>query len=152
MTAEEIGTLAQGLALLLLLLPFIGFVLLVFWFTTLVLHLRSPKGDPERLTWTLVLIFLNWIGAILYWALRTRPPGRRGGAGVRPPPLPSARVTRPTLPAVSTGPALSRNTEGRMDTLDPDWRYKPLGYQAELRSRAGAGGDEAVGPRDSLNG
>ena len=99
------------------------------------------KNEPDRLTWTLVLIFLNWIGAILYWTVRERQPGE--------PTMPAVAVPRPVVadprPAAavpqSLAPALS--IEEHMNSLDPDWRYKPADYQAALRSRAVARGSAA---------
>lgn len=66
------GDIASGGALLILMLPI--FMMLIFlavegfWLVSLIHCILNPnlKGN-DRLVWILLTIFLNWIGALLYW-------------------------------------------------------------------------------------
>ena len=66
---------AGGAAIGLGLLFIISLVLLasVFWIWMLIDCLSSPLPSTEKLIWTLVILFLHLIGAVLYYAI-----GRQG--------------------------------------------------------------------------
>lgn len=46
--------------------------LIIFWITTLMRVIREERGD-EKITWVLVVLFLNWIGAVMYVMTHRRP-------------------------------------------------------------------------------
>lgn len=59
-----------------LILPLIllSLAVMAFWLWALVDAITNPRLDSSmRLIWVLVIIFLNWLGAILYFAIGRRP-------------------------------------------------------------------------------
>jgi hypothetical protein len=44
---------------------------MVFWIITLVDCLKNePSAGNDKLIWALVIVFLNWIGALIYFLVR----------------------------------------------------------------------------------
>jgi RsiW-degrading membrane proteinase PrsW (M82 family) len=65
-----------SIMLLLLFLAF-GLLLFAFWIWMLVDAIKNPKlNGNQKLIWVLVIVFLNWIGALVYFfAGRNKLPG-----------------------------------------------------------------------------
>ncbi len=63
--------------------PLLGLALLIFWLWMLIDCLRNePSDGNDKIVWVLVIIFTNWIGALIYYFVRRpeRPDRKRGGA------------------------------------------------------------------------
>ena len=55
---------ATGIALVFLLFVILAFV---FWIMMLVDCIKNPGlSSNERIVWVLVIVFLNWLGALIY--------------------------------------------------------------------------------------
>jgi membrane protein DedA with SNARE-associated domain len=51
----------------------ISFALLAFWLWMLIDCLQYEKNEEnQKLVWTLVIIFTNWIGALIYFFVRRK--------------------------------------------------------------------------------
>jgi hypothetical protein len=57
-----------GMILLVLLMLGVGLVALAFWIWMLVHAIKNPGlSDSERIVWVLVIIFVQLLGAIIYY-------------------------------------------------------------------------------------
>jgi hypothetical protein len=54
--------------------PFVGTVglaLFVFWIWMIVeVATKEPAAEPNKIVWLLVVIFLHWVGALIYYLVR----------------------------------------------------------------------------------
>jgi len=58
---------------LLILLPFVllGLALMVFWIWMLVdCATKEPSQGNDKIVWILVIVFMNWLGALIYYLAR----------------------------------------------------------------------------------
>ena len=52
----------------------LSLAVMAFWLWALIDAITNPRLDSTmRLIWVLVIIFLSWLGAILYFAIGHRP-------------------------------------------------------------------------------
>ena len=55
-------------ALFALIFLVIGVLAFVFWIWMLIDAIKNPRLDSnQRIIWVLVIVFLNWIGALIYY-------------------------------------------------------------------------------------
>jgi len=63
---------ATGLVGLVILIPLLGFAYFAFWVITLI-HCATKCPQNDRITWVLLVIFVPFIGSVLYWFLAPKP-------------------------------------------------------------------------------
>ncbi len=63
------------LLLIILVLLIIGIVglMIAFWIWMLVDAIKRELTDGEKIAWVLVIVFLSWLGAIIYYFAVKRP-------------------------------------------------------------------------------
>ena len=98
----------RGFGLVFLLLAVLAIAALVLWIWALVDCVQVPDDSMyqsgNKLVWVLIIVFLSWIGALLYLAIgRPSAPSRAGAATQRPAARPS-----PPPPAGPSDPAARR--------------------------------------------
>lgn len=78
MELPEMATLVVLLYIgLMIFMAVTGLALLAFWVWMLIDCLQNePSEGNDKVTWTLVIILANWVGALLYFAIR-RPQRKR---------------------------------------------------------------------------
>jgi hypothetical protein len=51
----------------------LGLLALVFWIWMLIDAIQNPRLDgTEKIVWVLVIIFVNWLGALIYYLVGRR--------------------------------------------------------------------------------
>jgi hypothetical protein len=71
---EEVKTMFLIYGIVVLFVVFLGFVSFAFWIWMLVDCLKYERPDgADKLVWILVIVFLHWVGGLIYYYVRRQP-------------------------------------------------------------------------------